>query len=104
MGVTVSIQGFSGTKSKEFQKHLKAVKFCVENELSYPIETSDYFRGKVGGSDDLEDYNPEEVISYIENGIEIYIPIEGDVEYGDGATIKMSDIPSTVELLKISMS
>ncbi len=39
MGVSLSFKAYSGKESSEFQKHYKSVKFCIENELSFPIET-----------------------------------------------------------------
>lgn len=51
MSVTLSIRAFSGKESPEFQKHFKAVQFCLENQLSFPKETSEFFKGKVEGED-----------------------------------------------------
>ncbi len=97
----LNIKGFSGKESQEFQKHLKAVKFCLENELSFPKETSDFFRGKVD-SCDLEDYKPEYILNYIENGVEVYIrPIEKD---DNCIRIRVADIPKEVDELIISIS
>ncbi len=47
MGVSLSFKAYSGKESSEFQKHYKSVKFCIENELSFPIETVNFFKGKI---------------------------------------------------------
>ena len=73
----MNVQAFAGKNSEEFQKHYKAVKFCIENGLSYPKETSEFFKGKVGG-DDLEDIQPSSILKYIENGVEIPLKTTGD--------------------------
>lgn len=38
MEVTINVTAYSSKESKEFQKHYEAVKFCIENELSFPVE------------------------------------------------------------------
>ena len=68
MSVSLNATAYSSKESKEFQKHYNAVKFCIENELSFPKETSDFFKGKIGG-DNLEDVKPEAIIKHIENGV-----------------------------------
>lgn len=101
MSVSVSIKGYSGKDSPEFQKHYKAVKFCIENKLSFPKETSEFFEGKVDGGD-LDDYKPEAILEYIGNGVEVRIPKSGDI-YGDGIRIKVKNIPSEVDEIVIVM-
>ena len=70
MSVSLSIKAYSDKTNPEFKKHLKAVEFCVENELSFPKETTEFFKGKVDGND-LDSILPEYIVDYIENGIEI---------------------------------
>ena len=93
MSTSLSVQAFASKDSEEFQKHFKAVKFCIENQLSYPKETSEFFKGKLHG-DDLEDIKPEYVLGYIENGVEIPLKMSG--EYYE-KRIKVSEIPSEVD-------
>ena len=64
MSVSLNATAYSSKESKEFQKHYNAVKFCIENELSFPKETSEFFKGKLGG-DDLEDIKPEAILGYL---------------------------------------
>ena len=47
MSVSLNATAYSSKESKEFQKHYNAVKFCIENELSFPKETSEFFKGKL---------------------------------------------------------
>lgn len=100
MSVDLYIEAFAGKNSKEFQKHLRAVKFCIEEKLSFPEETSKFFKGRVGG-DDLEDITPSSILEYIENGIKI--PMRVNHEDNGKARISISDIPKEVDEIVISL-
>jgi hypothetical protein len=100
MGASLKIKAFSGKDSKEFQKHYKAVKFCIENELSFPKETSDFFKGGLGG-DNLEDYNNDSILEHIENGIAVPLKLTKDNEWY--VRIKVADIPSHVDEIIVSV-
>jgi hypothetical protein len=102
MGVSLSATAYSSTESKEFQKHYNAVKFCVENGLSYPKETSDFFKGKIGG-DDLEDIEEEGILEYIQNGVEVPLKTTGD-KWGNEVRIKVSEIPAEADLIIVRLS
>lgn len=102
MSVSLNVTAYSSKESKEFQKHYNAVKFCIENELSFPKETSDFFKGKIGG-DNLEDVKPEAIIKYIENGVSMPIPLE----YSDNQSkiyIRVKEIPVGCDLILVSLS
>lgn len=100
MSTSLSIKAYSSKQSKEYQKHYKAVQFCVENELSYPKETSEFFKGKIGGFD-LEDYSIDYILEKIENGVEVpLIGMTGDS--WNGIKIKVSDIPAGVDEIIVS--
>jgi|SRR6185503_688847 len=101
MSVTLNIKAFAGKNSPEFQKHLKAVQFCIENGLSFPAETSQFFKGKVGG-DNLEDISTHVIMQYIENGVEVSLPIQYVNEY----TIKIpvASIPKEVDEIIVTLS
>ena len=104
MSVDISIKAYSGKNNPEFQKHYKAVQFCVENDLSYPKETSEFFRGKIDG-DDLEDYEIDYIEDYIKDGIEVPLKFEeneADV-YGYVYRIKVSDIPKEVDEIVVKL-
>lgn len=100
MSVSLNIRAFAGKNSDEFQKHLRAVKFCLENELSFPSETSEFFEGRVGG-DDLEDINREAILQHIQNGVEVELPL---TESNDGLHIQVSSIPKEVDEIIVSLS
>jgi len=100
MSTSLNIIAFAGKNSPEFQKHLKAVKFCIENELSFPIETSQFFKGKVGG-DDLEDIRTDSILEYIKDGIEIPLKT-GGTEWRH--EINVSEIPKEVETIIVTLS
>lgn len=95
MSVELYIEAFAGENSEEFQKHLRAVKFCIMEKLSFPKETSKFFKGKVGG-DDLEDIAYDSILEYIEHGISI--PITGRYEAGK-IVIEVKDIPKEADIL-----
>lgn len=97
MSVSLYLEGYSDKNNKEFQKHYNAVKFCIENELSYPKETSEFFRGRIDG-DDLEDFEPRYILEKIEEGL----PIELNTIENDWYTevrLKVSDIPKEVDII-----
>ena len=100
MSTSLSIVAFAGKNSPVFQKHLKAVKFCIENELSFPSETSEFFKGKVGG-DDLDDIKADCILEYIENGIEVPLKIGGN-EWEKN--INVSEIPKEVDTIIVKLS
>jgi len=100
MSISLNVRAYSSTENKEFQKHLDAVKFCIENGLSFPIETSEFFKGKVGGYD-LEDIRREYVIGHIENGIEVNLKSTGD--YENEIRIKVSEIPPEADLIIVNL-
>jgi hypothetical protein len=77
-------------------------KFCIENSLSFPKETSEFFKGKLGG-DDLEDIRTDSIIEYIQNGVEVDLKTTGD-QWGNEIRIKVSEIPSEVDLIIVKLS
>lgn len=98
MSASLNIKGYTSTENKEFQKHLNAVKFCIENELSFPKETSEFFKGKLEG-DNLEEISTDYIIGYLENGIQVDLPIHGGTFE---QIIKVSEIPKEVDKIIIS--
>jgi hypothetical protein len=100
MSVSLTVTAYSSKESKDFQKHFNAVKFCIENELSFPKETSEFFKGKVCG-DDLEDINSDSILKYIENGVQMKIPLE----YENGKVfIRVKEIPVGCDLIIAELS
>jgi hypothetical protein len=100
MSVSLNVTAYSSKESKDFQKHFNAVKFCIENELSFPKETSEFFKGKVCG-DDLEDINSDAILKYIENGVQMKMPLE----YENGKVfIRVKEIPVGCDLIIAELS
>lgn len=102
MSVSLNVIAYSSKENKEFQKHFNAVKFCIENELSYPKETSKFFKGKIHG-DNLEDYSKEYILEYIQNGVEVPLNTISD-KWGNEIRIKVSEIPLEVDLIIVKLS
>ena len=102
MSVSLNVKAYLSKESKEFQKHFNAVKFCIENELSYPKETSEFFKGKING-DDLEDISNEYILEHIKNGVEVPLKTTGD-KWGNEIRIKVSEIPSGVDEIVVKLS
>lgn len=100
MSLTLSIKGFTGKNNSEFKKHQSAVVFCLTNDLSFPKETSEFFKGKIDGGD-LEDFNKEYVFEKIQNGIEVDLNIDNIHEYRK--IINVSDIPKHCEQIIIEV-
>ena len=100
MSLSLHVQGFAGKESKDFQKHFRAVKFCIEHDLSFPIETSEFFKNKVEGGS-LEDFHRGYLLEKIRNGIEIPLITTGD-EFQ--VIIKVAEIPKEVDTLIVRLS
>lgn len=100
MSVSLNVTAYSSKENKEFQKHYNAVIFCIDNELSFPKETSEFFKGKIGG-DDLEDIKREAILDYLENGISVEMPLR---YFKNEVHIKVSEIPSNVDLIVVKFS
>jgi hypothetical protein len=99
MSVSLNVNAYSNKENKEFQKHYNAIKFCIENELSFPIETSEFFKGKING-EDIEDIRRDKMLNYLEDGIEVELKtqIKNDKIY-----IKVSEIPDHVDIIVVSL-
>jgi hypothetical protein len=102
MSVSLNVTAYSSKESKEFQKHFNAVKFCIENGLSYPKETSEFFKGKIHG-DDLEDISNEYILEHIQNGVEVPLNTTGN-KWGNEIRIKVSEIPSSADEIVVKLS
>lgn len=102
MSVSLNVTAYSSKESKEFQKHFNAVKFCIENGLSYPKETSEFFKGKIHGNN-LEDISNEYILEHIQNGVEVPLNTTGD-KLGNEIRIKVSEIPSSVDEIVVKLS
>lgn len=100
MSTSLYVKGFTGKDNPEFIKHFNAVKFCIENELSFPKETSEFFKGKVHG-DDLESYHYGPLVEYIENGIAVELKFCEDSNYKK--IINVKDIPKECEQIIIEI-
>ena len=104
MSTSISIHAFTGKENPEFKKHLGAVEYCIKHGLSFPKETSEFFKGQVGG-DDLEDVKPEAIMKYIERGIEIPISREVITHYNDRSmSIEIKKLPATVDEILVKFS
>ena len=101
MSVTLNIRGYSGKESKRFQQQLAVVKSCIENEIDFPEETKEFFKGKVDGLYDLNEVQRSVILKGIENGIEVNLPTYGSNDY---YKIKVADIPKEVTDIIISLS
>lgn len=98
----MSISAYSSRENKEFLKHYEAVKFCILHKLSFPKETSEFFKGHMGG-DDLEDVTDRYIMSILENGIELDLKSTAD-SFGNEIKVMVSDIPAEAEYLIVRLS
>jgi hypothetical protein len=100
MSASLNIKAYSDKNNPEFKKHLEAVEFCIERNLSFPKETSEFFKGKVGG-EDLEDIRSECILDYIENGVEIPLVT---IRQRNEIILKTVDIPKEVVEIRVTLS
>lgn len=93
------VKGYFDLYSTEYQKHLKAVKFCLDHKLSYPKETSEFFRGKIDDGLSLEDIKPKYILEKIQNGFSVDIPF---YKMSDNRVeIHVKDIPEATHTIII---
>lgn len=102
MSSTISIKAYSDMDNAEYNKHYRAVQFCVENELTYPVETSAFFKGTIDGCN-LEDFHEDIILDKISDGVEIPMPIQSDNNRFK-KIIRVSDIPPEVDRIIVSLA
>lgn len=102
MSVSLSVKAVSSKESPEFKKHLGAVEYCLKNKLSFPKETIEFFKDNFDG-DSLADYDDDYIIESIKDGIQIPMQVKYDY-HGNGATIKVKDIPGGCDEILITLS
>jgi len=93
MGRSTHIEAFIPDSDKEYQKHKKILLMCLENDVSLPKETAQYF-----GSEDAYE-------SLLDEKLEI--ELEEDVhytkwcdEYRSGFEVDLSKLPKGVNKLR----
>ena len=101
MGCSLYVSAYAGKDSAEFKRHFGAVEFCIENDLSFPVETFEYFKGQVEGGD-LDDYDNDYIIELLSNGISVDMPVI-DVNECE-KRIKVSDIPEGTDEIVFTLS
>lgn len=98
MSCCIEVIACTDNTKEEFKKHLKVVKFCVENDISLPKETNEYFKGAIDG-DDLDEYDRDSWLGYIENGFET------SLGYGqEYIEIDPKDIPKDTKKIIVRLS
>lgn len=102
MSTSISVTAYAGKDSEEFKKHYEAVRFCINSELSFPTETAEFFKGKVGGND-LDEIEHDAIINYIKNGVEVDLQTSS-IHCGNEIRIKTADIPKEVDEIIIKLS
>lgn len=102
MSLSINIDGLSDKSNPEFAKHLKVVEFCIANEVSYPKETSEFFKGQVHG-EDIDDIVPsQEVIDVIKDGLVVEIHDAMATEAGR-FYIQVDKLPKSVSVIRVSL-
>lgn len=94
-------EAYSTKESDDYQKHVKAVKFCIENGLSYPKETNEFFRNNVP-EEDLNSYQPKTVLESIKDGVRLPMHYDGNHDMTQ-IRIRICDIPPTADEIIVTM-
>lgn len=100
MSRSLHVVGYYGKDNSEFKKHYNAVKFCVENDLSLPIETRNFFEGKF--DDDLDDLHKDAWIEYVQDGFEVEIDFTEDEDYRK--VIDVRTLPKDLDTIVVEIS
>lgn len=93
MSISTFIIAYTSENNKDFQKHKKILEFCLENKVSLPKETAEYFENEI----------PD--ISLLDNKLEI--ELEEDVHYQEyyddkygGYEIDLEKLPNGVSKIR----
>lgn len=81
---------------------LKQLNFVLKNNLSYPKETSEFFKGRVEDGN-LEDYKQDSILEYIKNGIEISLPLKSLDDFNDEFSLDVKKIPKECDKIIIKI-
>jgi hypothetical protein len=68
MSCCIHARACTDNTGKEFQKHLKSLKFCIENKLSLPKETYEYLSNAFDEDELIDDYELKYVLEKVEDG------------------------------------
>lgn len=93
MGMSTHIQAFIPDTDAEFKKHKKILLMCLENEVSLPKETAEYF-----GSEDANEYLLDEKLE-IELEEDVHYKNWSD-EYCSGFEVDLLKLPKGVTKLR----
>lgn len=93
MGMSTHIQAFIPDTDLEFQKHKKILLMCIENAVSLPKETAEYFGNEYADEESLD--------------TKLEIELKEDIHYKDfseegrqGFEVDLSKLPTGVTKLR----
>jgi hypothetical protein len=92
MSVSIHFQAVIPINGDTYRKHAAVRDACVQAEVSLPPETAAFF----------DDHDEEREVTA--DGIRVSIRKDGDVMYGDGATIDLSKLPSGTTKIRVYAS
>lgn len=103
MSVTLSVKAYSDNTNPLFVRHYNVVKACIENNIDFPEQTKEFFRGKIELCADLEDYKQAAILGVLHNGIQIPLAMTTDT-YNSSITIDVASIPKEVTKIVVTAS
>jgi len=102
MSVSINITAHSSKESEQFKRHYQAVEMCIKLDLSFPIETQEFFKGSLDG-EDLNDIRPEYILNMLQYGISVELPLHAADKYSQSFIIKVSEIPKSVDRILVEL-
>lgn len=100
MGANVYVYGIRNPGGK-LSDMVDLALMCDKNNIAYPSEVVEYFKG----TDALDQATRQAMLqAAVEVDLKYDLKIlKGDIEYGSGATIQVSEIPKDIQTIKICM-
>jgi hypothetical protein len=94
MSATYTVRGYRSAENPIYQKHLRILRVCKEEQVSLPEETAAYFDHR-----NINSIDPDQVLSF-EIPFEKVNPIEGS----HGWEVFLGQLPKGTEKIRFEIS
>lgn len=104
MGASIYVSGVRDLDEK-FNLMFELKEKCNEADTSYPEELTEYFNNSPLSDYDWGDMGKDQMAQYMrEVSLSYDLKItSGDIEYGDGLSFNVSDLPSDIKSIRVYM-
>ena len=102
MSVSLHIEGFTGLTNEEYKKHYEALEYCLTRGLTPPVETLEFFEGKLGGCG-VKELSVKGALDYAKKGT--YVSLKDSITEIDSSEVQIdvSRIPKETEVIIVKI-